>query len=167
MAETMNTYWNENGKHQKELNRLNGLLPNWGMTDNPYMNLFIIASNIYYDVYNNSGCNLKDNYLKKIEEYITPLAHELKSLRFDVKIETLVRNLKNKEKLEKFLDEVVTHVQDKDLSYDKHTLFFDNEKEELSKTEVEGFSVITFGNEKDYSDWMNFRMKQWNYKLIG
>ncbi|PLS19240.1 hypothetical protein CVD28_02180 [Bacillus sp. M6-12] len=167
MAENMNTYWNENGKFEVEIKQLNDLRPDWGMTDNPYINLFIIASNVYYDVYNNGGGNLRDNYPRKIEEYFVPFASELKSLRLNVKMDTIIRNLKKKEKLERFLDEVILYVQDKDLNYDKHTIYFDNDKEEVSKTKVEGFSVITFGNQKDCTDWVNHRMNAWNFKMVG
>ena len=167
MAETMNNYWNSEGKHQEEVNRLNGLMPNWGMTANPYMNLFIIASKIYYDVYNNRGGNLKDNYPKKIEEYLLPFANDLTSLRLDVKMETLIRNFKNKKKLEAFLDEVILYVMGKDLSYEKHSVFFDNDREELSKEKKEGFSEITFGDVKEYESWILYRINNWNFKWVS
>ena len=167
MTETTSTYWDGNGKQQEELKYLENQTPSWGMTDNKFMNLFIVASNVYYDVYNNGGGNLKESFPKRIETYLLPFASELKSLRLNVKMETLVRNFKNKEKLERFLDEIILYLQDKDLSYDKQTIFFDNEKEEVSRKEVEGFSVITFGNRQDCEDWVNHRVNNWKFKMVG
>jgi len=166
MAENLNNYWNRDGKYQEEADRLNALMPSWGMTDNQYMNLFILASKVYYDVYNNGGCNLKDNYPQKIEDYLLPFASELKSFRLDTKMDTLIRNFKNKKKLEAFLDEVFMYLQDKDLNYEKHIVFFDNESEELSKEEKEGFSKIVFGNEADCISWTNHRVNSWNFKWV-
>lgn len=167
MTESMNSYWFDNGKHQDTADQLYRLKPDWGMTENKYMNLFLCASNVYYDVYNNGGCNLNDNYPKKIEEYLFPFAEELKSLRFDVKMDTLIRNFKNKKKLEAFLDEIFMYLQDKDLSYEKHIVFFDNVREELSKEEKEGFSQIVFGNEADCISWINYRINSWNFKWVS
>lgn len=167
MAENVNSYWNGNGKHEEEVSLLNGLMPNWGMTDNKYMNLFILSSKIYYDVYNNGGGNLRDNYPVKIEKYIVPFADDLKSLRLNVTMKTLLTNFKKKEKLEAFLDEVIMYLQDKDLSYNKHIVYYHYDNKELSKEEVEGFSQITFGNEQDYLDWTNHRVGTWSYKWVG
>lgn len=52
------TYWNSLGKYQDEVDRINKLVPSRGRTDNRYMNLFLVASNLYYDMYNNDGCNI-------------------------------------------------------------------------------------------------------------
>lgn len=167
MADMTNTYWNNEGKHQEAVERLNEQAPSWGMTDNKFMNLFIVASTVYYDVYNNGGCNLKDSFSERVETYLLPFEGELKSLRLNVKMETLFRNFKNSDKLERFLDEVVLYLQDKDLSYDKHSIYFDNVKEELSRTEIEGYMVITFGNKEDCENWVNHRLNNWKYKMVG
>lgn len=167
MTETTNTYWEGNGTQQEGLTRLESHTPCWGMTDNQYMNLFITASNVYYDVYNNGGCNLKECFPERIETYLLPFANELKSLRLNVKIETLVRNFKNKDKLERFMDEIVLYLQDKDLTYDKQTIYFDNNKKEVSRTEIEGFNVITFGIRQECEDWVNHRMDNWKFKMVG
>lgn len=52
------TYWNSLGKYQDEVDRINKLVPSRSRTDNRYMNLFLVASNLYYDMYNNDGCNI-------------------------------------------------------------------------------------------------------------
>lgn len=162
----MNTYWNGNGTHKDVQKKLEAVAPSWGMTDNRYVNLYLAASNVYYDVYNNGGCNLRDAYIPTIEEHIKPFAGELKSLRFDVKDETLIRNLKKEEKLEAFIDEVLLFLADKDLSYTKYTLYFDNNQNLLSETEQDGFSVITFGIEEEYLSWKNHRVTNWGFQVI-
>jgi len=167
MVQNLNTYWNENGKHQEENNRLSDLMPNWGWTDNRYVNLFIFASRVYYDVNNNGGGNLKGSLLKKMDKYLLPFAEDIKTFRLNVKEETLLKNLKNTNKLERFLDEIIVYLQDKDLSFEMHTLYFDNEKELLSESEIEGFNVITFGNEKDCMDWAEYRINNWDFKYVS
>lgn len=161
----MNSYWGNYGKYQKELDKLNELTPDCGMTENKYINLFLTISNIYYDVYNNGGCNLRDNYPKRIENYLAPFSDELKTLRLNVTLNTLIKNFKNEEKLEAFMDEVIMYLQDKDLEYKMYTVFFNHETEELSKVEKEGFNRITFGLEDVYKDWIRVRIG-WNYKWI-
>lgn len=161
-----NTYWNGKGNHQKELDRIDGLKPSWGMTTNKYMNLFITASNVYYDVYNNSGCNLADCYDAKIEEYIMPFADDIKSLRLNVQLKTLIKNFKNEKKLEAFMDEVILYLQDKDLNFEVFRVFFSNEKEELSKNMKEGLSEVTFGLQENYDDWVNHRVDNWKFTWV-
>ena len=158
-------YWNGEGKYEKELKVLDDLIPRWGMTDNKYMNLFIVASAVYSDIYNNGGGNLKDSYTNKIEKYLIPFAGEVKTIRLNSKIETIIKNLKNEEKLERFMDEIILYLQDKDLTYDKQTIFFNNETEELSEQEVKGFNIITFGNRLDCEKWVNNR-KNNGFKMI-
>ncbi|HDR7922350.1 hypothetical protein J0794_27180 [Bacillus paranthracis] len=161
-----NTYWNRNGKYQKELDKLDGLMPNIGMTSNQYMNLFITASSVYYDVYNNGGCNLADCYEEKIREYIMPFADDIKSLRLNVQMKTLIRNFKNEKKLEAFMDEVILYLQDKDLNFEVFRVFFSNKKEELSKNMKEGLSEVTFGLQENYDDWVNHRVDNWKFTWV-
>ncbi|MEI3912484.1 hypothetical protein V6S04_12910 [Bacillus sp. CCNWLW147] len=161
-----NTYWNKNGKHQKEVEKLNKLLPSNGMTKNMYMNLFITVANVYYDVYNNDGCNLADCYEDDIREYIMPFADDIKSLRLNVQMKTLIRNFKNETKLERFMDEVILYLEDKDLNFEMLQVFFSNEKEELSKNMKEGFSDVTFGLQEDYDDWVNHRVVNWKFTWV-
>lgn len=163
----MNNYWNKQGKYQEELNKFNVLTPDWGYTDNKYMDLFLAISKIYYDVYNNGGGNIKDTYTEDIEKYIVPFAKDIKSLRLNVTMNTLIKNFKKLEKLEAFTDEVLLYLSGKDLSYDKHTVYFHYEREELSKDDKDGFSKITFGNYKDYADWVNHRINNWKYKFVS
>ncbi|MDX5808477.1 MULTISPECIES: hypothetical protein [Bacillus cereus group] len=161
-----NTYWNSNGNHQEELNRINSLKPSWGMTTNKHMNLFITASKVYYDVYNNGGCNLSDCYEEKIREFIIPFADDIKSLRLDVQVKTLIKNFNNKKKLERFMDEVILYLQDKDLNFKILRVFFNYKKEELSKNNKEGFLEISFGLQNEYDGWVNHRVNNWKYTWV-
>lgn len=161
----MNSYWGNNGKYQDELDKLESLKPDYGMTENKYMNLLITISSIYYDVYNNGGGNLRDCYPDRIEKYLVPFATELKTIRLNVTLNTLIKNFKNDEKLEAFMDEIIMYLQDKDLDFKMYSVFFNHETEELSKVEKEGFNRITFGLEDEYKDWIKVRIG-WNYKWI-
>ena len=52
-----NTYWNENGKYQDLVPKLQALIPIMGEVENarknPALERFRVASNCYYDLYNN------------------------------------------------------------------------------------------------------------------
>jgi hypothetical protein len=56
-----NTYWNGKGKHEDLQATLNKLVPSAGEVPNkelnPALEKFRIASNCYYDLYNNGLCN--------------------------------------------------------------------------------------------------------------
>lgn len=54
-----NTYWNKKGKHQAEWDKLySDLVPNQGYASTEQGELLRTLSNVYYDIYNNGGCNL-------------------------------------------------------------------------------------------------------------
>jgi len=66
--ENMNkTYWFHNGKHQAKANVLDKLVPTEGPCSDstPQLENFRVASNYYYDIYNNGGCN----YAKHIRNF--------------------------------------------------------------------------------------------------
>ena len=56
-----NTYWNHKGKYPKIQDALANLVPEVGeipnADNNPALELFRVASNCYYDLYNNGLCN--------------------------------------------------------------------------------------------------------------
>ncbi len=56
-----NTYWNHKGKYPKIQDALANLVPKEGeipnADNNPALELFRVASNCYYDLYNNGLCN--------------------------------------------------------------------------------------------------------------
>ena len=164
-----NTYWNESGKYQEKVNEIYNLMPSWGKTNNPYMNLFLTASKLYYDVYNNGGGNIRDCYVDDIEKYIKPYAEDVKckkGINFECALNTIIKNLRNEEKLENFLDSVIEFISDKDLSYDKYIAYFDNERELISYEKQEGFNEISFGNKEDFESWTGHRINSWGYKVV-
>ena len=57
------TYWNGNGKYQKEYEILVKLIPEKGRSKFENIELLRCISNIYYDYYNNGFCNY--NILKE------------------------------------------------------------------------------------------------------
>lgn len=158
-------YWNGNGKCQTEVDRLCDLMPSLGKTDNKYMNLFLIVNKLYYDVYNNGGGNIKNSLEDYVENYIKPFANEIKAINFNVTLNTIYRNLKNEVKLEKFLDEVILLVSDKDLSYTKYVVYYDYNNEKLSYSKKEGFNEISFGERDQYDNWINHIINEWNYEV--
>ena len=56
-----NTYWNHNGRFQMYVEELDALIPDAGEVNEPRKNKalekFRVASNCYYDLYNNGLCN--------------------------------------------------------------------------------------------------------------
>ena len=55
-----NTYWNRTGTHQNLVEKLNKLIPTMGEikgSKNRQLEKFRKASNAYYDIFNNGGCN--------------------------------------------------------------------------------------------------------------
>lgn len=118
----MKNYFTKQGKFQIEADYLTDLMPKVGLTENRYMNLFITVSNIYHDVYNNGGINL-DSYINYINKYILPFNSEFKSINFKDEDSIIYKNLKNKENLEIFLDEVILFLKDKYLICSKNKIF--------------------------------------------
>ena len=55
------TYWNRTGNHQDLVEKLQALVPMSGSVEKPWKNKalerFRKASNAYYDIFNNGGCN--------------------------------------------------------------------------------------------------------------
>lgn len=53
------TYWNHQGLHQKLYIKLMAeLVPEAGDAETPHGEVLRLASNLYYDLYNNGGCNI-------------------------------------------------------------------------------------------------------------
>lgn len=65
-----NTYWLNNGKYQKEYDKISELIPPEGFTDNKYINLLIAISKLYYRHFND-GDNL-EHFENLIKKYVLP-----------------------------------------------------------------------------------------------
>lgn len=64
------TYWNHNGRYEKEAKKLNRLIPTFGAVDfprsaNKALEKFRVASNAYYDIYNN-GTGNRDSAIRRL-----------------------------------------------------------------------------------------------------
>lgn len=61
-----NTYWCNKGEHQETNEALRKFIPMSGEVDNaennPLLEQFRLASNCYYDLYNNGLCNRADEF---------------------------------------------------------------------------------------------------------
>ena len=73
----LNTYWNGNGTYEAHANYLTGFIPHAGecqmQNDNLNTPLEVVRciNNIYYDVYNNGGCNLYESeHADKMAQYV-------------------------------------------------------------------------------------------------
>lgn len=68
MGEMVNTYWNHKGRHQRLYDRLyDKLVPDQDEAGSDSGELLRTVSNVYYDIYNNGGCNLLDSKLSDLE----------------------------------------------------------------------------------------------------
>lgn len=63
-----NTYWCEKGKHEALDEKLRKLVPGIGEVENadrnPALERYRVASNCYYDLYNNGLCNMAKEFRK-------------------------------------------------------------------------------------------------------
>ncbi|MED2095902.1 hypothetical protein P4V90_18855, partial [Bacillus thuringiensis] len=84
----------------------------------------------------------------------------------NVQMDLLIKNFKNKKKLEAFMDEVILYLQDKDLTYKKYSVFSNYQNKELCKEAKEGFQEISFGNENNYNNWVNHRVTNMQYIFV-
>ena len=61
-------YWNNTGRYQGLVKQLETLIPASGSVANPRKNRalekFRVASNCYYDLFNNGGCNRRSTIVK-------------------------------------------------------------------------------------------------------
>lgn len=162
------TYWNSNGKYQRFLDALNRHTPTMGYTTNPRLNLLILAQHMYYDVYSNGAGNIAtcQHYLEDIEYYVLPFNSEFKGINFEVSFRTILKNLKNEEKLEQWMDSVIACVWQRDLSYDKFPVYCHHETRQLSGEPREDFELITFGNLAVKESWVNSFLTYHSYQWI-
>lgn len=54
------SYWADNGRYQRVYDKLSAMIPEYGESDKAHIEALRCITNIYYDVYNNGGCNLYD-----------------------------------------------------------------------------------------------------------
>ena len=70
------TYWHNNGlfQEQQEVLSAANVIPISGKCEYTYQELYRIASNCYYDIYNNGGCNANrfQDLLREVDYIIKP-----------------------------------------------------------------------------------------------
>lgn len=64
------SYWEERGKYQAQADILNKMIPDEGESTDTRIELYRCVCNIYYDLYNNGGCNLTNPVRKRELDYI-------------------------------------------------------------------------------------------------
>lgn len=71
MQELEQSYWCGNGKYQEMNDALAKHIPGYGESEDKWIELLRCATNIYYDCYNNGGCNLgvRVSELRQIVQY--------------------------------------------------------------------------------------------------
>jgi len=142
------TYWNNHGKHQKQADELGKLVPDFGYTSNENLNLYITISNLYYDAYNNGGCNVLDCYAKDFNRYVVPL---LPDVCLDAFAECREREI------EGYVDRALEYLAGKDFSCQLYLVFYNYDEEKMSLEEQDGpgWKSVSFGSEVERDKWLN------------
>lgn len=106
------TYWNRNGRHQVEYNRLFDLLvPFGGASTLLHGELLIAASKVYHDHYNNGGGNLRDGTLSQFVRTVWKFRGLFpEAVVGDLK--KVLRGRASHQEVEDFMDAVVVMVRD-------------------------------------------------------
>ena len=157
-----NTYWEEKGKYQTWYDDFSKGLPNFGQTNNDYVNLVINMASLYYDVYNNGGGNIKDGVkddrIAQVKKHIVLSKERLYNRDYEY--------------LEKKINEAFEIVMSKsqdELKYDIFTVYQWFEKEKVSRRKVnKHFQAVTFGESLECEKWYKHRIenKNWLFKEV-
>lgn len=142
----MGTYWNSNGKYQKFVDEKLKTIPDMYFTDNEYMNLFIEINNLYYDIYNNGGCNFRLDKVTRIKSVIK-----------NFKISKAISDY---DYLEEITDRIFEYLMDKDLTFENYGFWneWKNSLISLNKYEGENWSYITCGTKDNMKK--EFKIRQ-------
>jgi hypothetical protein len=142
----MGTYWNSNGKYQKFVDEKLKTIPDMYFTDNEYMNLFIEINNLYYDIYNNGGCNFRLDKVTRIKSVIK-----------NFKISKAISDY---DYLEEITDRIFEYLMDKDLTFENYGFWneWKNRLISLNKHEGENWSYITCGTKDNMKK--EFKIRQ-------
>lgn len=109
------SYWNNNGKFQREYNELSKLTPNigWSNDDDIYIDLLTSISNIYYRYYNDGDKEINTYLQEKLIEGLNHYREEILPLLEDKKhfinnTDYIFNiNIKDKESLEDLVNAVI------------------------------------------------------------
>lgn len=155
-------YWNHSGKHQKFMDALDTKAPRIGYTENPYMNLYLTMVHLYYDAYNNGGCNVRECYMNDVTRYVSPCLPDISPHPF-FRCEF--------EKMEQVMDRVLEHIRDKDLSFPVYTVWLNYEEETLSRvspavSELGNWTAVTFGEQDRLDKFCKRRIANHSYRDV-
>lgn len=150
----MGTYWNDNGKYQEWVDKTSKTIPDMYFTDNEYMNTFIEMSNLYYDIYNNGGCNFKADKVKRIKSIVN--GFKISKARTD------------HEYLEDVANNIFEFLMDKDLSFENHGFWNEWNKRLVSLSEKTGedWIYITCGTQENMEKEFDNRQK-YGFKVVA
>ena len=151
------TYWNRQGKHQDWVDKTDEMMPNMYYTDNKYMNVFIAMNNIYYDIYNNGGGNIKDGCYKDALKIIHGFIGKFNSRTA----------IKNYDYLEDKTNEIFEKLMQEDLSFVNHGFWSDGAHNKISmdKQTGEGWRYITCGTKDNAEREFGLR-KRFGYEVV-
>lgn len=144
-------YWENSGKYQVKANQLQQNMPTMGKTNNEKYNAFIGMVNVYYDVYNNGGCNLSNT---RMQDGIKDVKKILK--QFNVR-----RVVTDFAYLESKMDELLEKIDVADCQYKAYVFWNEWRQRKVSKTPQTGadWSGIVFGTEKAMQDEYQNRIR--------
>lgn len=187
----MKTYWNSEGKYQEEYRKLMDKYGvDWGYTESPIMNMLIAGSKIYYDFYNNGGCNLQGlgydvdyGYLGELVDKIQKGCQEIQDnpsadmynlggIYMDSNLKTLYKTLNKRDKednyvnLEKVMDAIILLAEAYIKPFPIYTLYFDFDNETISRT-IKLKQTITFGEKSEMEAWYDHRVNSFNYTVVN
>ena len=150
----MGIYWNSNGKYQEWVDKVLKTMPDMYSTDNEYMNIFIEMSNLYYDIYNNGGCNFRADKVERIKSIVK--GFKISKARTD------------HEYLEDAANHVFEFLMDKDLSFENHGFWNEWNKHLLSLSEKTGedWIYITCGTQENMEKEFENRQK-YGFKVVA
>ena len=135
-----NTYWNHNGKYQSQVDEIEKLVPSFGYTYNPKMNLFLLVSHLYYDAYNNGGGSIVDCYASDFEKYVPEELKQKIKLEFFAGVQH--------DKMESAMNAVLEYLNGADLHYTPYRLWRINKTKQISMNQQAGdnWFDVTFGS---------------------
>ena len=152
MGGLKNCYWNGNGRHQAFVEALEERLPLFGYTSNVYVNLFIAMSHLYYDAYNNGGCNIEDCYMRDYRQRIEPY------LGNKVNPDAFIYG--NAAQMEQMMDIAIAYIQEKNLDFPVYACWVNHMEDKLSMVEPgkdfdakAAWHKVTFGDMDEMKEY--------------
>ncbi len=109
-------YWNHRGRYEKRYQELfAALVPSSGDCAVPYGEVLRWTSKMYYDIYNNGGCNMRDmdfrqSLLRDMSSLMQRFADKLKIHDFNLKLHRFVKAEATDQENDEVVDVVICYV---------------------------------------------------------